>query len=104
MILRTSFSDGHAQLQNGKIIKIVNILQHGNGKYHIVGKEYTLIQDLDEYPCTSSILGIFEISDVSDELNTWPLEFIKCKLLILPLVKATMDPEHYASFPLLHLI
>ncbi|KAL7377303.1 hypothetical protein ABVT39_025341 [Epinephelus coioides] len=67
-VIRTSEGDNCVKIHNSIAI-VVNIILCG-GKIHLVYKEYRNRSSFFHYPMDSGDLGIFIVSDPSDELNT----------------------------------
>jgi len=86
-------------VKGNKIIKIFNIaLKDIDGLFVIIGKEYLKRSDLYKLPCPSSILGIYEVDDLS-EFMTWPVKDIEFKYFSFPIC---LDSTRMAVVPLHH--
>ncbi len=77
-------SDCWAMLSDGKLVKVLNIVQSALGT-SIVGKFFNprFTTSLYETPLGSSCLGIYSVKTLTS-VRSWPVEMIKCKLLVLP--------------------
>jgi len=88
------------ELRNGKIVIIDNFCY--NEKFQdtiIIGKEFLNIKPLYSLPSSSSNLGIYEVSKLSQQLS-WPVKFIIGKYFLFPI---SYDHLMFAAMPLLHI-
>lgn len=88
------------ELRNGKIVIIDNFCY--NEKFQdniIIGKEFLNIKPLYTLPSSSSNLGIYEVSKLSQQLS-WPVKFIIGKYFLFPI---SYDHLMFAAMPLLHI-
>ncbi len=92
-------------LSDGSIVVIENIVQDLNGPVNIIGAFFERERSFFTEPCDSdSILSIKSVSQISQYLNSWPVEEIRCKVEILPDFADSlideMDEGDYDSFVL----
>lgn len=90
-------------LSDGSIVVIENIVQDLNGPVNIIGAFFERERSFFTKPCDSdSILSIKSVSQISQYLNSWPVEEIRCKVEILPDFADSlideMDEGDYDSF------
>ncbi|XP_039313852.1 uncharacterized protein LOC120359664 isoform X1 [Solenopsis invicta] len=100
--LSISDNNSHIELDNGTIAIVKNILfDEVHTKHYVVVNEYKEIKDFYNYPCNSSILHTFKVSNLNPTLHTYDLKNVKRKLVALPDNQSEIDT--YIIFPLLHL-
>ena len=89
-------SDCFVMLSNKKLVKIFNFM-HGPSDNSIIGKQFLRPRNLFNSPIDSSSLGIHLVDTLSPRLQSWPIDLIECKLLVLP----RPDKQNsFAVFPL----
>ena len=89
-------SDCFVMLSNKKLVKIFNFM-HGPSGISIIGKQFLRPRNLFNSPIDSSSLGIHLVDTLSPRLQSWPIDLIECKLLVLP----RPDKQNsFAVFPL----
>jgi hypothetical protein len=89
-------SDGWVMLSDNKLVKVLNFVQSPSG-ISIIGKRFTSPTNLFTIPIGSSSLGIYLTGSFSTTLQSWSIDLIKCKLLVLPLPE---KQNSFAIFPL----
>jgi hypothetical protein len=67
-----------------KVLLIENILQNSNSEVFILAKQYQNYQNLYEYPLPSMAINEFVVSDLSQDLQIWPISCIVNKCLRIP--------------------
>lgn len=88
--------DCFVMLSNKKLVKIFNFM-HGPSGISIIGKQFLRPRNLFNSPIDSSSLGIHLVDTLSPRLQSWPIDLIECKLLVLP----RPDKQNsFAVFPL----
>ena len=89
-------------LADASVIVIENIIRNGHEDF-IVGRKFSNKSNLFSFPLSSSSYDIFRVSELSDSLEAFPLNNVKCKALKLPNFEGSgvvMDGT-YAVFPIL---
>ncbi|CAN7938072.1 unnamed protein product, partial [Ixodes hexagonus] len=79
-VVKTDARDSCFAMNDGSIVQVSNIASFSSGAACIVGTRFLVQSDLYTYPCKSSMLGIFEVSNPSNT-TAWALEDISCKCL-----------------------
>ena len=85
---------GYFLSESGEIVKILEIgtLQKD---IVIVGKNFTVVEDLFTVPCPSSIVGVYKVKDLSRKSKLLSVNQIKKKFMVLPL---SGQKDSYAVF------
>lgn len=86
--------------KNQIVVHLENIVVDSENKSYLIGKRFTSYKDYYEYPFSSSLLDIFSVNHLSESLESWPLNEVKTKVIILPCQKSKCDDR--VCFPLLH--
>ncbi|KAL7301123.1 hypothetical protein TKK_0006099 [Trichogramma kaykai] len=68
------------QLRNGSIVLVKNFVTLNDDKKSFIGIELKTIGNVYEYPCTSNLLGTFEVKDENNQLKFWSIDDIVCKM------------------------
>lgn len=89
--------DSYFILSSNKIAQVENIISTPENKTIIVGKEFSVYNNLYEYPIPSGCLGIYIVKNLSD-LKWWPLSEIYGKCLVIP----SQTTPDLVCFPLIH--
>lgn len=85
------------------IIRVHNIAFNKSiNAYVIIGRYFTVKQDLYLVPCLSSLLEIFKVGGLSNELVMWPLNNIYKKYFVFA-IPGKDDNNWSAAIPLLHI-
>ncbi|KYM99412.1 hypothetical protein ALC62_09843, partial [Cyphomyrmex costatus] len=92
----SKMSDRFVELKNKLIIEVKNIASYENSVY-LIGYRYSKRDSFYLKPCLSSLFDIQYIEKENDLLETWNIDFIKRKLVVLPY------KHKFVSFPLLHM-
>lgn len=64
------------------IVYLKNIATSIEGNYIVIGRKFKIVEEFYNYPCSSTHLNIFKVSQLSD-IQTWPLHKISCKFIKL---------------------
>lgn len=82
----------------GETVVIVNNFVNNSkcNRMMVVGKRYLSTTDIYDKPCCSSVFGSVLVSNLSSNLEMWPVSEITTKCLRIPF------REGFAVFPLLH--
>lgn len=80
---------------DGKIVIVDNIVSN-QGLLQVVGREFLGQCDLYSYPCSSSDIGIYLLSELSSDLKTWCFSDVSHKMVVFP------SGDKFAAFPLSH--
>jgi len=92
----TSEANNTCVLEDGSIVVVKNFAtERFSGTVMVVGKEYSVLEDLYSLPCRSSSLGIFVTSEASC-LKMWPISSISRKCFRMPY------KDKFAVVPMLH--
>ncbi|CAN7976054.1 unnamed protein product [Ixodes persulcatus] len=94
-VLKTDARDSCFVMNDGSIVQASNIAFFSSGSPCVVGTRFLARSDIYMYPCKSSLLGIFEVSNPS-ATTAWALEDISFKCL-----KFEYENKKIV-FPLLH--
>jgi hypothetical protein len=70
------------------VVIVKNILLDG-ANTHIVGHKFQVAGDYFKYPCPSSRLNIFQVTDLSGDLDVWQASEIGAKCVLLPISDTT---------------
>nr|XP_047142227.1 uncharacterized protein LOC124816627 isoform X1 [Hydra vulgaris] len=87
-------SNNCALLDSGKVVLIENVIDADN--IMIITRVFGLKENFYTYPCESSLLNIFKVSQLSDQFFACPITSIVKKCLLLP------RETYFVSFALLH--
>jgi len=85
-------------LKNGCYVDILNIVQNKKNIF-VIGKKLTYISNVYELPCKSSELGIQVMMINCDEIFSYPITDVLCKVWKIPFAN---KPNIFAVFPLNH--
>lgn len=80
------------------IVCLENITMNIKGDYIVIGRKFEIVEELYNYPCSSTLLDIFKVNKLST-LQVWPLYKIGCKFMKLPHTNG-----YYVVIPLLNTI
>lgn len=80
--LSTSSGNNCVTMKDNNIVVIYNFVQL-NTDIYIIGLKYLQIQDMYNYPCSSSLLNIFKVTSLSKEYEIWNISSIFCKNILL---------------------
>ncbi|XP_024878933.1 uncharacterized protein LOC112459164 isoform X2 [Temnothorax curvispinosus] len=94
-IFKCNKKDSCFKTVKGDIAVLYNIVQR-HGKVFFVGYYFTQMEDVYQYPLSSSELGIVKLTDISEERRVFPLTEVVAKCWLIP------DGEFFLCFPLLH--
>ena len=75
-----SEANSYALLSNGKIVRILNIIEE-QMEVKLIGQTFSSQKDFYTYPCKSSDLDIYKVSTLSDDYTWVKLEDIKRKCM-----------------------
>ena len=87
-------SNNCALLDNGKVVLIENVIDADD--VMIITRVFGLKENFYTYPCESSLLDVFRVSQLSDQFFAFPITSILKKCLLLP------RENYFVSFALLH--
>ncbi|CAH0560560.1 unnamed protein product [Brassicogethes aeneus] len=80
------------------IVQIQNIVYLNSNSVIIIGKKFNFQTFFYTYPIKSSELNIYLISDLSTNLNNWPLQEVIAKCIVFPLNDAeSVSFTHYLN-------
>lgn len=97
----TIFSpDNCVSIEGDIIVQIVNILCLENQFYSLICRRFLKVSEFYDYPCSSRLLNIFQVSDISPDIEKFPFASVKYKNMLLPGYKKGT----YIVFPLLHAV
>lgn len=96
-MLSTQIPDNCCQIDDD-IVEISNFATMKNVGTVVIGKKFSVKEDLFKNPCSSSSLDIYRVKDLSN-FQVWPVDQIRNKYVKVPL--KTMK-NYYAVVPLLH--
>lgn len=91
-----SKADCYILTTDKSIVKIVNIYHIGN-KETILGYRFTYASYFYQNPLKSTKLNIYEVNDLNNHLESWPVQSILCKCMVLQYAG-----NKYVAFPLIH--
>ena len=77
--------DNCVLISDRKILLIENILRNSNSEVFILAKQYRNYNNLFEYPLPSMAINEFFVSDLSHDLQIWPISCIINKCLRIPM-------------------
>ena len=77
--------DNCVLISDRKILLIENILRNSNSEVFILAKQYRNYNNLFEYPLPSMAINEFVVSDLSHDLQIWPISCIINKCLRIPM-------------------
>jgi len=86
-------------LKNGLCILIMNIVENNTKDIFFIGKKLKTIKDLYKLPCKSSNLNINVMTKNNDNIFSWPITDLECKVWKIPYGH---DRNTFAIFPLNH--
>lgn len=89
-------ADCYALTSNLDIVKINNIARNAAGRVSLHCKRFMVTEEFFTYPCHSSQLKIFKVSNLSSRCHVYHPEDILNKCMLLPWKKSKI------AFPLLH--
>lgn len=97
-IIKLNNGNNCFELENGDVVVIENIATSKvKQTLLVIGRRFTKLSDFFTTPCSSNLLGIQSASEFS-HLQTWDLNCLKKKMMLLPLNATTS-----VVIPLLHL-
>ena len=67
--VRLSHADCHAQLRNGDVVVVKNIITGENGYVGIVYKKFSVVESIFTYPMASRDIGVFRLASVDRTLH-----------------------------------
>ena len=92
-------------LSNGSVVLVENIVQVED-QIRIVCRKFQLKTDLYKYPLDSRLLDIYQVGELSKNLESWPIQNISCKLFRLPILQVKKSKlrrakrKKFAVFPM----
>lgn len=96
-VLSISFPDNCVSLEKDIIVQVLNILRLEDQSYSLNCCRFLTTSTFYNYPCSSKLLNILKVSNISSEKEEFPFELVKHKNVLLPYENGT-----YIAFPLLH--
>lgn len=90
--------NNYVGLKEKEIVCIENIVYYNDTKICIIGKKYERRRDLYTLPCKSSILDIYEVSQLSDVNEMWSISDIVSKYFIFNVYNS----DWKAAIPIVH--
>ena len=81
-------------LNNGKVVLIENVIDADD--VMIITRAFRLKENFYTYPCQSSLLNVFRVSQLSDQFFAFPITSLLKKCLLLP------RENYFVTFALLH--
>ena len=95
-VVSTSLGNNCFKLKNDKIVILVSIQSSSEERLHIIKcKAFVSLENLKNYPCTSSKLGIFYASSKFSDLFDCLFKDILCKYIAMP------ESQGYILIPML---
>ena len=88
--------DNCVLISDRKILLIENILRNSNSEVFILAKQFRNYNNLIEYPLPSMAINEFFVSDLSHDLQIWPISCIINKCLRIPM-KNPPDDSFFVS-------
>ena len=82
--VRLSHADCHAQLRNGDVVVVKNIITGENGYVGIVYKKFSVVESIFTYPMASRDIGVFRLASVDRTLHQCSISSIVRKYVVLP--------------------
>ena len=61
----------------------------------IVGKNFTVVEDLFTVPCPSSIVGVYKVKDLSRKSKLLSVNQIKKKVMVLPYLGKRIHMQYF---------
>lgn len=96
-ILTSKHPNNCCALKNKNIVIVKNFATH-LGNIVIIGKKFLTLKNIYDEPCPSSRFNMYEVSDLNNTLEFWPIDQVVHKFVKL----ATSDENTFAVLPLLH--
>jgi len=96
--IRTRIGDNACELTCGTIVKVNSVVQEANEKISILSRSFLKREKLYTEPSDSTIIGIYKVSDLSNNLTRWNINLVRRKCVLVPI-----DVNHWACFPLIHI-
>jgi len=93
--LSTFSGNNCVTMKDDSIVVIHNFININRDTY-IIGLKYCQIEDMYNYPCSSSLFKIFKVTSLSKEYEAWNINSVFCKNVLL------QRPFFAICFPLLH--
>lgn len=90
--------NNYVGLKEKEIVCIENIVYYNDTKICIIGKQFKRKRDLYTLPCKSSILDIYEVSQLSDVNEMWSISDIVSKYFIFNVYNS----DWKAATPIVH--
>lgn len=97
--LKVGNKDSCVALKSGEVAIVENIVKVAD-TVHIVYRPYELLEDFFTYPCSSSKLGIHQVTKLSNSFKSCLLSDIVAKCVLLPSTKSTT--ARAVAIPLAH--
>lgn len=94
--IRATNNDSCCLLSDGTII-IVEYIGYRDHEKVVIGRKFTSMGPISDYPCDSTLLDIYMVRELSRYLQIWPVLKIRQKMFLMPL----SDSNNYA-LPLVH--
>jgi len=91
-------SDNYLQMNDGNIIKVINIISQTPKEGFILGYCFEKKEPFYNKPIDSSKLDIFAVANLNNNFKSWSVNSIKCKCMILKVNSI----NKIVAFPLLH--
>lgn len=76
---------------------VENICYDNKSELVIVGRKFCMKSDFYKIPCKSSLIGIYEVQKISNNLEIWSIGEIDIKYVYFPY------KQKFITFPLLNL-
>ncbi|EZA62817.1 hypothetical protein X777_01847, partial [Ooceraea biroi] len=97
-VLSISSPDNYVTIRGNIIIELLNILRLQDQSYCLIGRRFQSVSEFYNYPCSSKLLNIFKVSDISSCIEEFPFISVICKNVLLP----GHEKGTYIVYPLLH--
>lgn len=95
-LIANNLKNGCCLTQNGSFVIIKNFAYQSKNLC-FVGNQFLVRTELYDYPCKSSHFNIYELNDLSTELEVWDIKSIKNKIFLYK------SPNgNFAAFPIHH--
>lgn len=95
------YNDNCCLLKTGLYILVMNIVETYNQDLFLIGKQLKCVQDVYEVPCKSSNFNINVVTISNDNICSWPITDVLCKVWKIPYGN---NKNTFAIFPINHTI
>lgn len=85
--------------EDGCVVHLTNIIQVGPDNIILRGQRFRRMANYYNYPLDSSVLGIHLVSSLANDVESWPLQNVSCKCILMP-----QDEESFLCVPMLHTV